>query len=344
MKVIEFKGTDLMDDLRALRTDLSGSFSEELGFSSFQLNDDIGRGLINVYKVSDELYGLKVNVSFYQDTLIEMQNRYKSLIDFIYCLEGSVEQSFSKDRGYFKVGFRQNCLIKRQKNKSNFLRIPASTNLKMSYLLFSSSDERASDKEQPSVLWARTKDLGKFIEAKNGYRYLGRVCFRTAEYVRVMMNKSVDNITDILYIEAAILNIMASQIGRYQADTKGEYANSPIRPSEIDKIFALQAFINDNISENLQIDRLSRLSGLNASKLQMGFKYLYDNNVASYITQKRVETAAQLMESKEMTISEIVYAVGFSSRSYFSKIFKNHFGIKPSHYTRMKVKSSIAPN
>ncbi|MDX1471934.1 MAG: AraC family transcriptional regulator, partial [Flavobacteriaceae bacterium] len=41
-------------------------------------------------------------------------------------------------------------------------------------------------------------------------------------------------------------------------------------------------------------------------------------------------------------ISEVVYMIGYSSRSYFSKIFKNKYGISPSKYVIQLKKQNIA--
>nr|WP_313790335.1 AraC family transcriptional regulator [Allomuricauda sp.] len=38
----------------------------------------------------------------------------------------------------------------------------------------------------------------------------------------------------------------------------------------------------------------------------------------------------------EMNISEVVYSIGFTSRSYFSKIFKERYGLSPSEFKNSK--------
>ncbi|WP_369993860.1 helix-turn-helix domain-containing protein [Winogradskyella sp.] len=46
--------------------------------------------------------------------------------------------------------------------------------------------------------------------------------------------------------------------------------------------------------------------------------------------KKRLDKAAQLIQETDYNVSELVYSIGFSSRSYFSKIFKQRFGVLPS--------------
>ncbi|NHF61042.1 helix-turn-helix transcriptional regulator [Flavobacteriaceae bacterium TP-CH-4] len=342
MEHIQIDGNDFVADLGAIARKYSGEHTEDTGLCTFHLNGSMGKGYIKAYKVSDELQAFVFNLKLNEDLVLEVGNTNGTVIDFIFCLEGFITQGFSRNNSFEEIGFRQNSIVRRLKNKKNMLHFPSSSEIKMSYLLFNASLERHPEEDIRFLLSARIGNLNNALELKEGHRYLGRICFRTAEYVKVLVNKTVNSVEDVFFIEAAILNTLASQIKRYQADTKGKHVNSPIRPSEIDKIHALHAFIMDNITENLQVERLSSISGLSPAKLQLGFKYLYNNNVASYITQKRVDLAAKLMEDGEMNISEVVYAIGFTSRSYFSKIFKRRFGVRPSDYVRSGVKPIVA--
>ena len=51
-----------------------------------------------------------------------------------------------------------------------------------------------------------------------------------------------------------------------------------------------------------------------------------------FIRSIRLKRAAQLLEKSHLTIAEIAYEVGFNDPKYFSKIFKEEFGVVPSSY------------
>ncbi len=54
-----------------------------------------------------------------------------------------------------------------------------------------------------------------------------------------------------------------------------------------------------------------------------------------YLKEIRLQYARQLLENKVMnTVSEVSYAVGFTTTHYFSKVFAERFGKKPSEYLR----------
>lgn len=69
-------------------------------------------------------------------------------------------------------------------------------------------------------------------------------------------------------------------------------------------------------------------------KLQYGFHNLYGLSVNNYVKKIRLQIAMELLKNSDLSISEIVYKIGLSSRSYFSKIFKEKYGITPSYYKK----------
>lgn len=86
----------------------------------------------------------------------------------------------------------------------------------------------------------------------------------------------------------------------------------------------LSEFIKDEPVYPHSIDSLSAKNGLSPAKLQKSFKYLYSHTVSDYVRDVRLMKAEDLIKTTDLSISEIVYAVGFNSRSYFSKIFKKN--------------------
>ena len=54
------------------------------------------------------------------------------------------------------------------------------------------------------------------------------------------------------------------------------------------------------------------------------------------VTQIKMEEAKRLMDITQKPIAEIAEYLGFSSQSYFQKVFKNQFGITPGKYRSQK--------
>lgn len=107
-----------------------------------------------------------------------------------------------------------------------------------------------------------------------------------------------------------------------------------LRSSEVELIRRVAQTIKSNISELQTVEKLAREVGLNINKLQEGFKILYHTTVSSYVQQMRLEMAQNLLLNSDYNISEIVNIIGLSSKSYFSKIFKDAYEISPSTFRK----------
>lgn len=68
------------------------------------------------------------------------------------------------------------------------------------------------------------------------------------------------------------------------------------------------------------------------ASLYRKIKSLTDQTIIEFIRTIRLKRAAQLLMTKGISISEVVYTTGFSSRSYFSQIFNEMFGVTPKQY------------
>lgn len=58
----------------------------------------------------------------------------------------------------------------------------------------------------------------------------------------------------------------------------------------------------------------------------------------------RLRRAAELLREGRMTITEISYATGFSSVSYFSRCFRTMFGVPPTQFGKTTTAEGLSPN
>jgi signal transduction histidine kinase/ligand-binding sensor domain-containing protein/DNA-binding response OmpR family regulator len=110
---------------------------------------------------------------------------------------------------------------------------------------------------------------------------------------------------------------------------------SMISPTSLDEQFLKKAIslIEENISNNdYSIDDLSSNMRLSSDNFYRKIKNLSGLSATQFITIIKLKRAAQLLDNSDYSISEILYAVGFSSPSYFAKCFKKQYGISPSQY------------
>jgi AraC-like DNA-binding protein len=126
---------------------------------------------------------------------------------------------------------------------------------------------------------------------------------------------------------------------QHDKETKAKKVDTSLLKRELAIIRKLARKIAKDVAKPYSLESLSLETGLTQAKLQEGFKLLYSKTVTEYIRNVRLEAARDYMVTTDMNISEIVYTIGFSSRSYFSKIFREKFGISPSAFMKQQVKT-----
>lgn len=105
----------------------------------------------------------------------------------------------------------------------------------------------------------------------------------------------------------------------------------PAYQSENQFIINVRNYILENIEdEKLTVESLAQAFTMSRMQFYRKIKALTNQSASEFIRSVRLNKAAELIKTKELTLSEIAYATGFSSPSAFSKAFKKKFGQSPS--------------
>lgn len=102
-------------------------------------------------------------------------------------------------------------------------------------------------------------------------------------------------------------------------------------------IYRIKTYIDEHLDQNLQLSAIAKIFHMNAGYLSLYFKRKTGINYHDYVMKRKVERARQLFETTDKTISEVARELGFGNYRSFSKIFKQHAGVLPSHYNRHSV-------
>jgi len=98
---------------------------------------------------------------------------------------------------------------------------------------------------------------------------------------------------------------------------------------------ALIKTTEENISNHdFKIEQLSQELMVSRALLFTKIKALTDMTPKNFVKSFRFQRAKQLLESSQLSVSEISYKVGFKDPKYFSKVFVKEVGVSPSEYRR----------
>ena len=112
--------------------------------------------------------------------------------------------------------------------------------------------------------------------------------------------------------------------------------NKSLRSSGIKPVLE---YIELHYAEELSLDILAEVAGMNARYFCKVFYLATNTTPMNYVNQYRVERAAFLLESTNLTVTQIASDCGFWDSSYFTKVFKKYKGITPK-----KLQSLIKKN
>ena len=110
-----------------------------------------------------------------------------------------------------------------------------------------------------------------------------------------------------------------------------------ISPSKADERFLKRVYeIVEKYIEDPDFDVQIFSSELGMSRAQLYRKIdaVSGQSVHEFIRIVRLKKAAELLTSSNIPVSEIVSKVGFNSFAYFTKSFREYFGVTPSKYKR----------
>ncbi|MDX2128827.1 MAG: response regulator [Chloroherpetonaceae bacterium] len=145
---------------------------------------------------------------------------------------------------------------------------------------------------------------------------------------------------DPLELRARALNLIEqrkrllekfSQVVRLSWEQTSEQHARSADEQFLQRILAL--FIKHMHDETFQVEDLAEKAGYSRSQLHRKFKAITGKSASQFLQELRLNRAKDLLKSGRFNVSEVSFQVGYSNLSYFSKVFKETFGMLPSDIT-----------
>ncbi len=93
-------------------------------------------------------------------------------------------------------------------------------------------------------------------------------------------------------------------------------------------------FIDENLDSNLSLKEVAKVAFFSPYHFHRIFKQLTGETLNEFITRRRIERSVSDILHRNVSISEIAHAYGFSDNSAYTKAFKKYYGISPSEFKR----------
>jgi AraC family transcriptional regulator len=153
----------------------------------------------------------------------------------------------------------------------------------------------------------------------------------------------VRSLTHLLRIEsrAGGLNepLVAEAIGRYAANAfaspeQQQPSSQPVIGGAGGRLLArrVRAYLDEFCCEDLSLTAIAESVGASVAHVQRSFRLETGTTIVAYIHDRRLDAAAGLLRTTELSVTEVAHKTGFGSASYLARLFARRFGTSPSRY------------
>lgn len=132
-----------------------------------------------------------------------------------------------------------------------------------------------------------------------------------------------------LALRGKIYELITYLLRNYVAENLSDKENIK-RMQNLKRLNMVLQYIHANYTESIMIQTLAELIHLSEYRFCHLFKESLGQSPLNYINKVRLKEAHRLLEQKEMTVSEVAAAVGFTDYNNFGRLFRNYYGYAPS--------------
>lgn len=245
---------------------------------------------------------------------------------FIYCKKGrlSINTTSSKE---VILPF-QSALIFKEDATDLIFNLREKTNNQFCVISLVKSNENQSSAQK--LFYNRIKDTFRSQVSKSLNIYVGPPYLELLENIDNVCKMSKNDVSCELIMEGQILQILGLKMQQVKESLSMEGKEYDFFSElEMERLHSVSEYIRENPGLDYSVESICRRTGLSPAKLQEGFKKIHDRTLIDFIRNVRLEKSLEMIKTTDLNISEIVYSIGLTSRSYFSKIFKNKYKFSP---------------
>lgn len=166
---------------------------------------------------------------------------------------------------------------------------------------------------------------------RNGYgydvQYLNKM--QTSDDIHTCLMKLVEENQkgNDPFIIKGYLYVLFGKIGQ-----KLKVLDKRPKDKHMDTMQLILKYIQEHYTEKITLEDVSKAVGISKSRISSIFHHKTSHTFNDYINRLRINTALQMMEETDLTITDIAFSCGFESYRHFSRVFKNIVNNTPSGY------------
>ncbi|WP_179006091.1 helix-turn-helix domain-containing protein [Winogradskyella forsetii] len=334
--MIEIKLTpsNTRDILTQISEHLDGTIEERWGEYTMTIDNANARGKITYIPFDWGVNLLDFDIKFYKEFILRIEAEDFNPIRFIYNLKGAFTHRLGAQNEEHKTKQFQSVIFANKSEGVNYLHFPKNEKLQINVIQIVRKEFLKKRTTDVSSLNKKLYEVFVDSDQENRFVHYGELNLKMADDVKSIHNIKSKGMLRILKIEAKVYEILSLHIQQHNRQNSGRKLPKSLMKQELRTVKKICDIIQKEPAKQYSLDQMSLDYGLSQAKLQDGFKFLYKRTVTEFIRHIRLEQARNLVKTTDLNISQIVYSIGFTSRSYFSKIFKEKYGISPNEFKK----------
>ncbi len=336
MRTIQVASLPLNEVIGEIANSFNTAVEKNYGESIITLPTKVGSGTIRGINFDGGLGIIQYHCKFHQDTEIQFIVNKVHPLKFLYVIKGKLHHRFANVAETHIVHQFQNALVASSYSNGHIL----SFKKNVETCIYSLEINREVFKKKTGFIKdgmnAKMKKLFLDTRADESFYYEGEYSLKMADIFKKIEGFEGSDFLHTIFMESIAYQTLVQQISQYMDDQRQEQNRTVLRRAEINGVIKAAEYIDNHLATYKSMPYLSQITGLNAAKLQEGFRYLFNKTVNQYVYDARLNLAKELLLNTDDSISEIVYKVGLSSKSYFSRVFKEEYGEQPSSFRKNK--------
>lgn len=318
-----------------ISNNLKGVYERVGEIDTLTIDESIGQGTIRCVQLQPGIQVVSLQMSLLEDITLSMDDLLTESLQFYYCHEGNVEHHFKEKSLTHPLDQYQTAIVHSILGYDSEILIPKEVTVDVHITLVNKNVLFDKFQNVENYFGTSLLDLLDSIDYAHQYIHLGHLNLKIAAQLRLISYNTTENrISQTLVNKGRYYIILAKQIAQFYSDKSTTQNTSGLLKKELQQITSLSEAIKEKPEVQYSLKKLCIASGLSPAKLQEGFKFMFDRTVSDFIKTTRLEKAAYLITTTDLSISEIVYNIGLTSRSYFCKIFKSKYHYSPKEYRK----------
>ncbi len=99
-----------------------------------------------------------------------------------------------------------------------------------------------------------------------------------------------------------------------------------------ESIAQAQSWMRRHSQQSVSVQQIASHSQMSLRTFNRRFKAATNQTPLQYLQHIRLRDAGELLQTSNLSVSEVAYQVGYQDLNYFAALFKKHYGTTPSQY------------